>query len=197
MRTLVPTLGLLWGLLLPLLASGAEPDCGVNEHPSGGHCCRAGEEWVPAKRMCVCLEPDVCGAKLAAPSGKQAKAAKAAEKAPAKKEEAQPKKDGWVAVGEALVQVLEFENMVNQMKGFDSDYARMGYAEELGKAKRRFTCQQIARLMAPAQIDTSAVEVAAHLYPHAVDPANFALLYGGLKHPSFSQAYLKQRLGRE
>ncbi len=193
MRNLVPTLGLFGVLVLPSLALGAEPDCGVNEHPSGGHCCRAGEEWVPAKRMCVCLEPDVCGAK---PQAAKPAKAKTDNKAPGTKE-AQPKKDGWAAVGEALVQALEFENMVNQMKGFDSDYARMGYAEELGKAKRRFTCQQIARLMAPAQIDTSAVEVAAHLFPHAVDPANFALLYGGLRHPSFSQAYLKQRLGRE
>jgi len=181
--------------LFPLPASAAEPDCGVNEHPSAGHCCRAGEEWVPAKRQCVCLEPDVCGAKPSPKSAPKDPKKGATPKPEAKKQEA--KKDGWEQVGAALVQVLEFEGMVSQMKNFDSDYARMAYAEELGKAKRRFSCIQISRLMATAQIDTSAVEVAAHLFPHATDPANFAQLFGGLKHPSFSQAYLKQRLGRE
>lgn len=165
-------------------AWAAKPDCGVDEHESGGHCCRAGEDWVPAKRKCVCLDPDVCGG-----SAKKEKAAPA----PA----AAPKKDGWTAVGEALVQVLEFENMVTAMRNFGSDYPRMTYAEELGKSGKRFTCQQIARLMATGGIDTTNVEIAAHLYPHAVDPENFATLLTGLRSPATSQFYLKQRLGKD
>lgn len=168
-------------LLVALLLAG-KPDCGVNEHVSGGHCCRAGEEWVPAKKMCVCLDAAVCGT----------------AKAPAKPAPAPaPQKDGWTAVGEALVQVLEFENMVAAMRNMDSDYPRMTYAEELGKSGKRFTCQQIARLMATGGIDTTNVEIAYHLYPHAVDPQNFATLLTGLRSPSTSQFYLKQRLGKE
>lgn len=163
----------------------AAPDCGVNEHASGGHCCRAGEEWVPAKRMCVCLDPDVCGAPK--------KAAKPVP-APAQKKE---EKNGWVAVGEALVQVLEFENMVTAMRNMNSDYPRMTYAEELGKSGKRFTCQQIARLMATGGIDTTNVEIAFHLYPRATDPENFHVLLTGLRSPGTSQFYLKQRLGKE
>ena len=173
----------MWSVLLLLLA--AEPDCGVGEHPSGGHCCRAGEEWVPAKRRCVCLEPEQCGS-----TTKPAPKARAVP-APAQQ------KDGWTQVGEALVAVLEFENMVTAMRNFNSDYPRMTYAEELGKAKRRFTCAQIARLMATGGIDTTNVEIASHLYPHAADPENFATLITGLRTPAFSTAYLKQRLGKE
>ena len=192
-------MGRLWVVLIavglsPVAGWGAEPDCGVDEHHSGGHCCRAGEEWVPAKRRCVCLEPEVCG------GGKPAAAAPApATKAKAKAAPAPApnQKDGWTQVGEALVEVLEFEGMVTTMRRFDSDYSRMAYGEELGKAKRRFTCQQIARLMATTGIDTSGVEIAFHLYPHASDPQNFATLLTGLRSPAFSQMYLKQRLGRE
>jgi hypothetical protein len=176
--------------LSPSIASAAAPDCGVEEHDSGGHCCRAGEEWVPAKRKCVCLEPEVCGGKSAPAKAKPAKAAPAPKPA-------QNQKDGWTQVGEALVQVLEFENMVSTMRNFGSDYPRMAYAEELGKAKRRFSCQQIARLMATSGIDTTGVEIAFHLFPHASDPQNFATLITGLNQPAFSQLYLKQRLGRE
>lgn len=181
--------------LAPGAALAADPDCGVNEHPSGGHCCRAGEEWVPAKRQCVCLEPDVCGARPAAKASKPAEPKRADARPAAKAEKG--KKDGWTQFGEALVQALEFENMVAQMRGFDSDYPRMSYAEELAKAKRRFSCAQIARLMQTAQIDTTAVEIAAHTYPLATDPENFFQLYGGLRSPAFSTAYLKQRLGRQ
>lgn len=187
--------GLFVVCLLSLSAFAAEPDCGVEEHNSGGHCCRAGEEWVPAKRKCVCLEPEVCGG-----GGKKAAAAApapAAKKAKAAPVPAANQKDGWTQVGEALVQVLEFENMVSTMRNFDSDYSRMAYAEELGKAKRRFTCQQIARLMISGGIDTTNVEIAAHLYPHATDPQNFATLMTGLRSPAFSQMYLKQRLGKD
>lgn len=178
-------------IALVALLLAAAPDCGVNEHDSGGHCCRAGEEWVPAKRMCVCLEPDVCGGKPAA-AKKAAVPAKAPAPAPKKEE-----KNGWVAVGEALVQVLEFENMVTAMRNMGSDYPRMAYAEELGKSGKRFTCQQIARLMATGGIDTTNVEIAYHLYPRATDPENFHVLLTGLRSPGTSQFYLKQRLGKE
>lgn len=173
-------------LILPGSSLAEGPDCGVNEHPSGGHCCRAGEEWVPAKRRCVCLEADVCGA--------SAPKAEKAQRAEAKKVD---RSDGWRQVGEALVQVLEFEGMVQQMAKFDSDYSRMSYAEQLGRAKRRFSCSQIARLMQTSAIDTSAVEIASHVYPHAIDPQNFFHLYGGLKYPAFSSGYLKERLGKQ
>lgn len=185
-------------------AGAADPDCGVNEHASGGHCCRAGEEWVPAKRMCVCLEPDVCGQAKAAPAkDKDAKAAparkEAAKAAPAAAapKKGEEKKDPWQEFGNALVQALEFEGMVTQMKNFTSDYPRMSYAEQLAKAGRRFSCYQISRLMLTSGIDTTGVEIAFHLYPLATDPQNFFQLYGGLKNAAFSEAYLKQRLGKE
>ena len=104
------------GLVALLLT--AAPDCGVNEHASGGHCCRAGEEWVPAKRMCVCLDADVCGA----PPKKAAKTGPAPAPAPAAKKE---EKNGWVVVGEALVQLLEFEKMINAMQNKNSYYPRL------------------------------------------------------------------------
>jgi len=169
--------------LLALTAHAAGPDCGVDEHDSGGHCCRAGEDWVPAKRRCVCLEAEVCGGGAARKT-----AAPAPQKLAAKD-------NGWAKVGQALVEALEFQNMVNQMQRFPDDYARMAYAQELGRAKRRFTCQQIARLMATAQLDTTSAEIAANLYPNAEDPSNLATLYTGLKNPGVSQFFLRERLG--
>jgi formylglycine-generating enzyme required for sulfatase activity len=35
--------------------------CTAGEHESAGHCCRLGEEWVPAKGQCVCVDSATCG----------------------------------------------------------------------------------------------------------------------------------------
>lgn len=45
--------------------------CAAGEHRSGGHCCGAGEEWVPAQRACVCLDASGCSRSVAAPGGDQ------------------------------------------------------------------------------------------------------------------------------
>jgi hypothetical protein len=36
------------------------PVCPEGRHVSGNHCCAAGEEWVPARKLCVCLDPARC-----------------------------------------------------------------------------------------------------------------------------------------
>jgi len=44
----------------PSGGGGTAPECARGEHQSGGHCCRRGLEWVPARESCVCLAPDGC-----------------------------------------------------------------------------------------------------------------------------------------
>jgi hypothetical protein len=168
-------------------ALAAEPDCGVDEHESGGHCCRGGEEWVPAKRRCVCLDPDTCG-------GASAKKAAPAPKAKESDEPAGP--STLERVGQAFVAAVEFEDMVNKMRGMTTDFGRRAYAKELGAAKHRFTCEQISRLMAAAQIDSVACDIAGSLFPHATDPENFPTLMTGLKFPDLSQRRLKESCGK-
>lgn len=36
------------------------PVCPEDRHVSANHCCAAGEEWVPARNACVCLDPARC-----------------------------------------------------------------------------------------------------------------------------------------
>jgi formylglycine-generating enzyme required for sulfatase activity len=43
----------------------APKGCAVDEHASAGHCCKAGEEWVPSRGQCVCLDAAACGAAAA------------------------------------------------------------------------------------------------------------------------------------
>ncbi len=39
----------------------AAPACTVAQHPSDGHCCDGGEEWVPARARCMCVDGvDIC-----------------------------------------------------------------------------------------------------------------------------------------
>ena len=45
---------------------GVEASCVEGDHVSDGHCCGPGEEWLPARRRCVCLEPSVCASGAAA-----------------------------------------------------------------------------------------------------------------------------------
>ena len=37
------------------------PDCPEGHHASAGQCCARGEDWVPARRRCMCVEFEVCG----------------------------------------------------------------------------------------------------------------------------------------
>src|SRR5688500_18069024 len=112
--------------------------CAADEHASAGHCCQRGEEWVPAKGRCLCLDPPC------APPRPVAKAP-----APAKPSGAET---AAVVLG-ALADVLELENLARQMAAMPSDYQRVTQVQSLVEAPRRFTCAQIRRLMDTATTD--------------------------------------------
>lgn len=50
-------------------AAREEAPCAEGDHLSDGHCCGPGEDWLPARRRCVCLEPSVCASGAAAVAG--------------------------------------------------------------------------------------------------------------------------------
>ena len=49
------------GLGCQELSTPPPPRCHPGQHLSGGQCCAAGREWVPARSQCVCVARDVCG----------------------------------------------------------------------------------------------------------------------------------------
>jgi len=63
MRTMIARLAVACVLASAAGPARAQKACASGEHKSAGQCCKAGEEWVEARKACVCLEDGGCGLK--------------------------------------------------------------------------------------------------------------------------------------
>jgi hypothetical protein len=168
-------------LLLVSTAQAKRLECGVNEHKSGEHCCRAGEEWVPAKRRCYCFDAQICGEKHVEKTKKVDKAELGIQIAGAVL--------GVVATN------LDFEGTVAQMRGVE-DWAKPAFAQDLAKSGKRFNCWQISRLMRTAQYEGYRVEIGAILYPIATDPGNWVDVVSAAG-AEWARGELRERIGKQ
>jgi hypothetical protein len=88
-----------------------------------------------------------------------------------------------------------FDRLVAQVQQAMYQDAQLRMVKDAARSGNWFTCQQIVRLMHVSPYGSAQVQIAAALYPQAVDPQNFTDLLAALIYESDRQR-LRQLVGR-